>query len=299
MGVHDTYCVICGIPTSGLSWNNLDDLIDIINAGEFRVPNKNRKGHLLKKTHTIPHDLLLNYSNFVNDVIKLRPKFKWIDNKYLITNSNVIKNIKGSGDYGEYYYENEHYETQKFLWNQSNRALICHKSCYKLLHNKFNYKLEIDDIQHKLNGNSMLSNYGSSVEKYVGYQDFPLMSMILNSFSYLQTIMEANKKLEIDHNNVNFLFDPLKNDENEKRILNIWKPIIKQIKSRTNSKPKSKRKKVKNSKPKSKRRHLRPSPSDSATLFKLGHKEKGNDGNIYIVTETKNNVKRWTKISNN
>ena len=295
MGVHDTYCVICGMPTSGLSWNNLDDLIDIINAGEFRLPSKKRKGHFLKKTQTITHDLLLNYTNFVNDVIKLRPKFKWIDNKYLITNSKVIKNIKGSGDYGEYYYENKNYETQKFLWNENNRALICHKSCYKLLQDKFNYKLEIDDIQHKLNDNSMLSNYGSSVEKYVGFQDFPLMSMILNSFSYLQTFMESNKKLEIDYNNVNFLSDPLKNDENEKRILNIWKPIIKQIKSRT----KSKHKKVKNSKPKSKRKHLRPSPSVSATLFRLGHKEKGNDGNTYIVTETKNNVKRWTKINNN
>ena len=50
----------------------------------------------------------------------------------------------------------------------------------------------------------MLSNYGNSVNRFVGFQHFPLMSMILNSFSYLEAFMEANKKLEIDHNNVNF-----------------------------------------------------------------------------------------------
>ena len=164
MGVHDTYCVICGISTNMNSHEipHLDDLIYIINSGEFRVPSKKRKGHFLKKTQTIPHDLLLNYTKFVNEVLKLRPKFKWIDNKYLVTNNKVIKNIKGSGDYGEYNYDDENYETQKFLWNDNNRALICHKSCYKLLQDKFNYKLEIDDIQHKLNDNSMLSNYGKS-----------------------------------------------------------------------------------------------------------------------------------------
>lgn len=40
---------------------------------------------------------------------------------------------------------------------------------------------------------------------------------------------------------------------------------------------------------------LRPSPSESATLFKVGTKKKGNDGNIWIITETKTGVKRWSK----
>lgn len=40
----------------------------------------------------------------------------------------------------------------------------------------------------------------------------------------------------------------------------------------------------------------RPSPSESATLFKLGTKKKGNDGNMYIVTQTKTKVKRWGKL---
>jgi len=37
----------------------------------------------------------------------------------------------------------------------------------------------------------------------------------------------------------------------------------------------------------------RPSPSSSATLFKIGTKKKGNDGNIWIVSELENGIKRW------
>ena len=260
-------------------------MVNILNKGEFHVPSKTGKNRLLKKTRKISPQLLLNYTKFVKDIKKLLPKFKWCDNMYLVTNEKVLKNTKDLflGDYGNYYNDNKNYPTQYWAIDEKNRALVCHESCYKLLHKKLNYNLKIEDVEQKLNYDSLLSNYGNAVNKYVGFQFFPWMSMILNtSFSNFQSIMNDNKKLEIDYNNVNYLLDPLKNNENEKRIINIWNPIIKQIKSRSRSK--------------SKRKHSRPSPSDSATLFKLGHKEKGNDGNIYIVTETKNNVKLWTKL---
>ena len=38
---------------------------------------------------------------------------------------------------------------------------------------------------------------------------------------------------------------------------------------------------------------IRLSPTESATLYKIGTKKKGNDGNIWIIKEDKNNVKRW------
>ena len=41
----------------------------------------------------------------------------------------------------------------------------------------------------------------------------------------------------------------------------------------------------------------RPSPSESATLFKLGTKKEGNDGNIWEIVKNINGVKRWKKIS--
>lgn len=40
---------------------------------------------------------------------------------------------------------------------------------------------------------------------------------------------------------------------------------------------------------------MRPSPTNSATKYKIGTKKKGNDGNLYIVSITKTKVKRWTK----
>jgi len=45
----------------------------------------------------------------------------------------------------------------------------------------------------------------------------------------------------------------------------------------------------------------RPSPSESATLFKIGTIKKGNDGNLWIISEASNGVKRWKshKTSNN
>lgn len=42
--------------------------------------------------------------------------------------------------------------------------------------------------------------------------------------------------------------------------------------------------------------NLRPSPTKSATLFSTGTKMFGNDGNVWMVVETKNGVKRWNKF---
>jgi hypothetical protein len=42
----------------------------------------------------------------------------------------------------------------------------------------------------------------------------------------------------------------------------------------------------------------RPSPGESATLFDIGAKKKGNDGNIWIIKQNKNGVKKWNKINN-
>ena len=41
----------------------------------------------------------------------------------------------------------------------------------------------------------------------------------------------------------------------------------------------------------------RPSPGESATLFDIGAKKKGNDGNIWIIKQNKNGVKKWNKIN--
>jgi len=53
---------------------------------------------------------------------------------------------------------------------------------------------------------------------------------------------------------------------------------------------------INNSKKKSK--NDRPSPAESATLFEVGTTKKGNDGNMWVITETKSGVKRWSKLKN-
>uniref|UniRef100_A0A6C0D564 SAP domain-containing protein n=1 Tax=viral metagenome TaxID=1070528 RepID=A0A6C0D564_9ZZZZ len=42
----------------------------------------------------------------------------------------------------------------------------------------------------------------------------------------------------------------------------------------------------------------RQGPSESATIFPVGTKKRGNDGNNWIVIQTKNS-KRWSKLNNN
>ena len=41
----------------------------------------------------------------------------------------------------------------------------------------------------------------------------------------------------------------------------------------------------------------RPSPSESATLFKVGTTKIGNDGNNWTITKNKNGIKKWTNES--
>ena len=45
--------------------------------------------------------------------------------------------------------------------------------------------------------------------------------------------------------------------------------------------------------------YIRKSPTKSAKFYSEGTQNKGNDGNMWIVTTIKNDVKRWKKITNN
>lgn len=67
-------------------------------------------------------------------------------------------------------------------------------------------------------------------------------------------------------------------------------------KKQQEAKKKQKGKEQKISKKPTEAKKTRPSPSQSATLFQLGQKKKGNDGNMYQVKENKNGVKRWAKV---
>ena len=282
MGVFDIHCVVCGITATGIHWyeNDLEDLKAILDRGKFNIPSNSKyKLRLGKKEKEIDPKLSENYKKFIKDVNKLKPKFKWTDKLCLVTDKKVINiDAKNQSDNGSFEKGGKYYETMRFNWDYSERALVCHRSCYKLLSDKLKYKLNISDIEGKLSDVSMLKSYGNIVDKYTNRQEFPWTWMILNTYTFniFERLLNENKKLKVS-SNVDFLMDPLKNKRNETRILNIWKKLAK----------KSSKKLKKD----------RPSPSESATLFKVGTKKKGNDGNIYEVVVNKNNVKRWKKIA--
>lgn len=43
-------------------------------------------------------------------------------------------------------------------------------------------------------------------------------------------------------------------------------------------------------------RGIRPSPKESATLYKVGYRREGQDGNMYEIVMASNGVKRWQKV---
>ena len=94
MGVHDTYCCICGITTTRIHWykNDIEYLQNIINNGEFHIPSKSKKFSLSlqKKTQKLSPLLIDNYSKYIKDIKKLESKFKWCDETLLITENQVI-----------------------------------------------------------------------------------------------------------------------------------------------------------------------------------------------------------------
>jgi len=75
----------------------------------------------------------------------------------------------------------------------------------------------------------------------------------------------------------------------------VMKQVVKKtVKPKTvmkaTEKPKAKPKAMK---PK---RAERPSPSASATLFPVGAKKKGNDGNMWSVAKNAAGIQRWVKV---
>lgn len=95
----------------------------------------------------------------------------------------------------------------------------------------------------------------------------------LNSHEYrFQDVMW----LRYFEKNVEYVLEsPLKNKKNKDRIISLKHNfVMKDIK---------------------KLKTDRPSPAESATLFKEGTTKKGNDGNMYVIKKNKNGVHKWVK----
>ena len=189
--------------------------------------------------------------------LKIPKEHKWLDKLLIITPSKIIKGVKSKGDL---FVEknNTKYQTPKFKeQSKGNYGYLMHHDCYKILKEKYgNFKF--NDIKLDNYYDLPKINYGS-IKKYQEqwfYQNL--------AFSEKPELLES----------------PLKNKKNKNRILKI-KSFIKKSKDKS----------------KTKKENLnRPSPKESATLFKENTKKKGNDGNIWIVNKNKNGIKRWKKL---
>ena len=120
---------------------------------------------------------------------------------------------------------------------------------------------------------------------------------IVNSFNYNPIIKYWDQMFNLNElykNETNWyiLFSPLGTSKESKKN---GDRILKNINNLNKMKTKKLKKNNQSSSYSKDKKKDRPSPSESATKFKVGTKKKGNDGNMWIIVENKNGVKRWSK----
>lgn len=210
-----------------------------------------------------------DYDKYKPIIKKLDSACKWLDSLYIISSTEdklqtIGKNYTETGSFvvnNDVYIVtplNWHMEKQmvriknKFKDVDTNYGVVCHQDCYNFLKKNLNYKLQFSDVSRLLAVNTC------HLKKVKLYK--PADKYIDQDYDYVNAVKT----------DVWILFSPLKDKQNASRILRIWKPLI--IKFKKNL--------------------PRPSPSESATLFKTGTIVVGYDGQEYIVTQN-NGIKRW------
>ena len=189
------------------------------------------------------------------------PEYQWTQKISIITSAEqLVHNCVNEGE-GPAKCDEGEYSIEPYFWHlgfaKNGYGIIFHNVCYKLLQQKFHYNLKFADVCRLIDQNDALclihplSKYGA-IAKYM-----PLIE---------STWIEVYK-----HDK--WLFNsPLKDAQNQKRIINMWGPLI----IRFNKNP------------------PRPSPAESATMFKPGTILIGYDQKPWIVTD-QNGIHKWVK----
>ena len=296
-GIAEGYCEICGAPfrsfnISGKLFkfkNTHKKYFDIIKKKEPKIFNNIVQNSLDKETFireleeskVLSDDIIDKISdqvvelkdkkyNWLNDLVFLHPTGKIIKVKDDLTASSkfVDKNYKLNP-----FYVDENKYKYEYVGTPMGEGISIHNDCYKLLKSKI--------------GEFNIFNFYRKIKKIYYFRMDPFNNDKIN-----KTVMKCQKQLyswfNYFYNNIEYVLEsPLNNSKNKNRILK-----IKNIYSLKNNKLESYNNKNINNK----KKKDRPSPSESATKFKLGTKKKGNDGNMWIIVENKNGVKRWRKI---
>ena len=274
-GSFTSFCPICGLHF----YISYDELLKTVEEYDDGVFYRNKKKNKMCWTK--------NRDKIVSNINKLIKSKKSTFSHYkgitlLLQNSKVKHNVKFDDNNVFVGYDEVYLDTplQSFD-NEGTKGLPMHTECWNLAKSKFKHELKLDDFLY--NKNVKVSNdretylfdsidYGVA-KKYQG-QDWSDNNYGLDPDSFLLN----NKDWYILYRPSN------KSDEaskNSKRLEKILKKIINGIK-------KPKQENIQKNKD-------RPSPSQSATMFKKGTKKKGNDGNMYIVETDKNGTKKWKK----
>ena len=232
----------------------------------------------------------------VNNVTYLKDKkYKWMNDLLILHWSGMILKLASYDSW-----EHEFIDKLGVQHFDSGNNFIVHKDCYEITKQKYGdynslYMEEYDSI-----------NYGF-IKKYDS-QEYNWLKYFNDNVEYV-------------------LESPLKNSKNKKRILNINHKVSKKIipkfidflsaYKKNNKIPEKGYKWMKEiisytyggnietymkyfekiiNKSLPDKKKERPSPSESATKFKVGTKKKGNDGSMWIIVENKNGVKRWNNV---
>jgi len=295
----DIYCVACGCPfytnkviknthllSKYLNFNEKNKYYGIKPDGLWEDSE-----HLLEslKKKITPID----YVTLVKS-LTISKSHKWLNKSVIITPNGVFTNVSKHGtDWITDKYGNE-YDHGADGYNKATFHLM-HLDCYKLFTHKYG-KIHFDNIGIKKYSPVLKTIDYGIVNKYQGQYFYTELAYLENPF-----VLES----------------PLKNEKNKNRILQI-KLIIgldssNKPSKKPSKKPSNKPSKKSSNKPSKKspskkspskksptnkpsKKNPRPSPSQSATLFKVGTKKKGNDGNIWQVKMNKNNINKWVKI---
>lgn len=165
-------------------------------------------------------------------------------------------------------------------------GIAMHTDCWKFAKQELKHEFIYEDFNVKKIKMRTLKYELYYLFKYINYkpankywsQDFNIPKLIKNEkdwyilYSPLKTSVESKKNAKRIKINI------------KKCIKNIPKSTLKKdpLKGKVQSKKKLKKDRL--------------SPSESAILYKIGKKKKGNDGNMYVVKSNKNGVHKWIKV---
>ena len=329
-GGRDDYCYLCGAP---VDTNGSFTLKNFKKYKKYfdKIYKKNYKGkHSSNQYPNFSEDSILEWIEnekhipekdkkaMENDYITLynppkdAKKYKWMNDLVLLHWSGMILELSIADTWIQQYTDKsgvEHYSYEN--------THIVHRDCYKITKLKYGDYTSLNKEFYKNSRQpqnidyGFIKNYDSQYYNWIRYFydniDYVLESPLKNSknkkrilninhhfskkinpaFVDFLSVYKINNKIPTDKKYV--WMEKIMNTTwqlNDNLINKYMKYFEKIINNSSYEKEKISSNKKKD----------RPSPSESATKFKVGTKKKGDDGNMWVIVKNKNGVKRWNKI---